>query len=97
MKRSTASGKNRKFVIIIFTCACRVLQKMLSNSRKKVLAFLLLDNIFCKTLHAHVNIMITNFLFLPEAVLLFIFPPSKPRTSKHPNQIYASKKNSFMI
>ena len=43
--------------------------------------FLLLDNIFYKTLHADVNIMITNFLFLPVAVLLFIFPPLKPRTS----------------
>ena len=41
--------------------------------------------------------MITNFLFLPVAVLLFIFPPLKPRTSKHPNQIYANKKNSFMV
>ena len=40
-----------------------------------------------KTLHAHVNIMIKNFLFLPVAVLLFIFPPLKPRTSKHANQI----------
>ena len=174
MKRSTATGKNRKFVIIIFTCACRVLSKMLSNSRKGSfrfkasdwlarasqyasvlrknffcataivgtwvvllkgynrglsstcpkpfsrsiflrteahwpalasqsealnlkLPFLLLDNIFDKTLHAHVNIMITNFLFLPVAVLLFIFPPLKPRTSKHPNQIYGNKKNSFMV
>ena len=34
MKRSTATEKNRKFAIIIFTCAGRVLQKMLSNSRK---------------------------------------------------------------
>ena len=51
--------------------------------------FLLLDNTSYKALHAHVNIMITNFLFLPVAVLLFIFPPLKPRTSKHPNQIYA--------
>ena len=59
--------------------------------------FLLLDNIFYKTLHAHVNMMITNFLFLPVAVLLFIFPPLKPRTSKHPNQIYANKRNSFMV
>ena len=40
MKRSTATGKNRKFVVIIF-------------------------------LHAHTNIMTTNFLFLPAAVLLF--------------------------
>ena len=48
-------------------------------------------------LHAHVNIMITNFLFLPVAVLLFIFPILKPRTSKHLNQIYANKKNSFMV
>ena len=59
--------------------------------------FLLLDDIFYKTLHAHVNIMITNFLFLLVAVLLFIFPLLKPRTSKHPNQIYANKKNSFMV
>ena len=38
------------------------------------------------------EIMTTNFLFLPVAVLLFIFPPLKPRTSKHPN-----KRNSFMV
>ena len=25
VKRNTATGKNQKFVIIIFTCACRVL------------------------------------------------------------------------
>ena len=61
------------------------------------LPFLLSDNIFYKTLHAHVNIMITNFLFLPVAVLLFTFRPLKPRTSKHPNQIYANKRNSFMV
>ena len=39
MKRSTATSKNRKFVIIIFTCACRVLSKMLSNSRKGSFSF----------------------------------------------------------
>ena len=50
-----------------------------------------------KTLHAHTNIMTTNFLFLPIAVLLFTFPPLKPRTLKHPNQIYANKRNSFMV
>ena len=38
-----------------------------------------------------------KFLFLPVAVLLFIFIPLKPRTSKHPNQIYANKRNSFMV
>ena len=65
-----------------------------SETLKLKLPFLLLDNISYKTLHAHVNIMITNFLFLPVAVLLFIFPPSKPRTS---NQIYANTKNSFMV
>ena len=43
-------------------------------------------------LHAHTNIMTTNFLFLPVAVLLFTFPPLKPRTLKHPNQIYANKR-----
>ena len=68
-----------------------------SETLKLKLPFLLLDNIFYKTLHAHVNIMITNFLFLPVAVLLFIFPPLKPRTSKHPSQIYANKRNSFMV
>ena len=68
-----------------------------SEALKLKLPFLLLDNIFYKTLHAHVNIMITNFLFLPVAALLFIFPLLKPRTSKHPNQIDANKKNSFMV
>ena len=50
-----------------------------------------------KILHAHVNIMITNFPFLPVAVLLFIFPLLKPLTSKHPNQIYVNKRNSWMV
>ena len=68
-----------------------------SEALKLKLPFLLLDNIFYQTLHAHMNIMITNFLFLPVAVLLFIFPLLKPHTSKHPNQIYANKKNSFMV
>ena len=67
-----------------------------SEALKLKLPFLLMHNIFYKTLHAHVNIMITNFLFLPVAVLFFIFPFLKPRTSKHPNQIYANKKNSFL-
>ena len=62
-----------------------------SEALKLKLLFLLLDNIFYKTLHAHMNIMITNFPFLPVVVLLFIFPLLKPRTSKHPNQIYANK------
>ena len=68
-----------------------------SEALKLKLPFLLLDNIFYTTLHAHVNIMITNFLFLPVAVLLFIFPPLKPRISKHLNQIYANKRNSFKV
>ena len=68
-----------------------------SEALKLKLPFLLLDNIFYKTLHAHVTIMIANFLFLPVAVLLFIFLPLKPRTSKHPNQIYANKRNSCMV
>ena len=68
-----------------------------SEALKLKLPFLLFDNIFYKTLHAYVNIMTTNFLFLPVAVLLFIFPLLKPRTSKHPNEIYANKKNSFMV
>ena len=42
-------------------------------------------NISYKTLHAHVNTMITNFSFLSVAVLLFISPPLKQLTSKHPN------------
>ena len=41
--------------------------------------------------------MTTNFLFLPVAVLLFTFPLLKPRTLKHPNQIYANKRNSCMV
>ena len=38
--------------------------------------------------------MMAKFAFLPEAVLLFISPPLKPLTSKHPNQIYVNKRNS---
>ena len=38
-----------------------------------------------------------NFLFLPVAVVLFIVSPLKPHTLKHPNQIYANKRNSFMV
>ena len=68
-----------------------------SEALKLKLPFLPWDNIFYKTLHVHVNIMTTNFLFLPVALLLFTFPLLKPRTSKHPNQIYANKKNSFMV
>ena len=68
-----------------------------SEALKLKLPFLLLDNIFYKTLHAHVNITITNFLFLPLAVLFSIFPLLKPRTSKHPNQIYANKNILFMV
>ena len=67
-----------------------------SEALKLKLLFLQLDNIFYKTLHAHTNTT-TNFLFLPVAVFLFIFQPLKPRTSKHPNQIYANKRNSFMV
>ena len=63
-----------------------------SEALKLKLPFLLLDNIFYKTLHAHVNIMTTNFLFLPVAILLFIFPLLKPRTSKHANQIMQTKR-----
>ena len=68
-----------------------------SEALKLKLPFLLLDNIFYKTLHAHVNTLITNFLFLPMAVLLSIFPSLKPRTAKHLNQIYANKRNLFMV
>ena len=42
MKRSTATGRNKKFVIIIFTCACRVLLEVLSYSRNEVSALKLL-------------------------------------------------------
>ena len=38
MKRNTATGKNRKFVVIIFVCACRVLYKMLSYGRRLPMA-----------------------------------------------------------
>ena len=67
------------------------------RSYKAETSFFAIGQHLFKTLHAHVNIMITNFLFLPVAVLLFTFPPLKPRTLKHPNQIYASKRNSFMV
>ena len=43
------------------------------DALKLKLPFLLLDNIFYKTLHAHVNRMITNFLFFPVVVLFSSF------------------------
>ena len=43
------------------------------DALKLKLPFLLLDNIFYKTLHAHVNRMITNFLFFPVTVLFSCF------------------------
>ena len=64
-----------------------------SKALKLKIPFLPWDNLFYKTLHAHTNIMTTNFLFLPVALLLFTFPPLKPRTLKHPNQIYANIRN----
>ena len=42
------------------------------------------------------NTRLANFPFLPKAVLLFIFPPLKPLTSKHLNQIYVNKRNLCM-
>ena len=63
-----------------------------SEALKLKLPFLPYDNIFYKTLHAHTNIMTTNFLFLPVAVLLFTFPPLKSRTLKHPNQNLCKQK-----
>ena len=39
MKKSTATGKNREYVVIIFVCACRVLQKMLFYGRKGSFSF----------------------------------------------------------
>ena len=90
MKRTT-SLISTLFHRALVICSKSTLENELSYIRWKTfklkLPFLLLDNIFYKTLHAHVNIMITNFLFLPVAVLLFIFPPLKPRTSKHPKQM----------
>ena len=35
MKRSTASGKNGKFAIIVITCTCRVLQEMLPRIKER--------------------------------------------------------------
>ena len=67
-----------------------------SEVLKLKLPSLLLDNISYKTLHEHVNTMITNFLFLLVAVFLFIFPPLKPIRSKQPNQIYVNKRNPCM-
>ena len=54
----------------------------------------LYGNISYKTRHVHVNTMMEIFPFLSVAVLLFIFPPLKPFTSKQPNQIYVNKGNS---
>ena len=68
-----------------------------SEALKLKFPFLPWDNILYKTIHAHMNITTTNFLFLPMAVLLFTFPPLKPRTLKHPNQVYANKRNSFLV
>ena len=39
MKRSTATGKNGTFIIIIFTCACRILYEMLCYGRKGSFSF----------------------------------------------------------
>ena len=39
MKRTTATGKNGKFVIIAFTCACRVSSEMLSYSGERNFSF----------------------------------------------------------
>ena len=36
MKRSTATGKNRKFVVIIFVCACRVCKRCCPMAEKEV-------------------------------------------------------------
>ena len=68
-----------------------------SEALKLKLPFSAIGQHLLQNPNSHVNIIITNFLFLPVAVLLFIFPPLKPRTSKHPNQIYANKRNSFMV
>ena len=39
MKSSTATGKNGKFVIVVFTCTCRVLQEMLPYSGERSFSF----------------------------------------------------------
>ena len=39
MKRNTATGKNKKFDIIIFTCANRVMQEILTYSIKVSFSF----------------------------------------------------------
>ena len=38
-----------------------------------------------------------KFSILARGRILFTFPPLKPRTLKHPNQIYTNKRNSFMV
>ena len=38
-----------------------------------------------------------KFSILARGRISFHLFPLKPRTSKHPNQIYANKKNSFMV
>ena len=39
MRRSTATGKNGKSVMIVFTCACRVLENMLSYRGERSFSF----------------------------------------------------------
>ena len=71
MKRSTATGKNRKFVITIFTCTCRVLQKMLSNSRKGSFSFKALKVLSLYSIH-----FISDSLTFADQAKTFNFPPS---------------------
>ena len=64
--------------------------------QSKALNVKLLFRYRATSLTKHVNTMMVNFPFLPEALLLFISPPLKPLTSKLPNQIYVNKKNLCM-
>ena len=64
-----------------------------SEALELKLRFLLLDNIFYKPLHAHVNIKITNFLFLP--IFKFcttnqLFKYFRDRTSFHLSTLKAT-------
>ena len=67
-----------------------------SKALKLKLLYSLQSSISYKIRHVHVNTMMASFPFLPEGVLLFIFPPLKLLTLKHRNQIYVNKRNSCM-
>ena len=74
--------------------SCKPIRSFKAETSFSAIGQHLLQNPTC---HVNIFVMITNFLFLPVALFLFIFPSLKPQKSKHPNQIYANKRISFMV